>query len=62
MRNGGSPASERPPSVIFPERGGTRPMMLLSVVVLPAPFRPSRQTTSPSATSSERSYRMWLSP
>src|SRR6266545_5917867 len=35
-------------------------MMVLSAVVLPAPFRPTRQTTSRSRTSSETRRRMWL--
>ena len=37
-------------------------MMLRMVVVLPAPFRPSRQTTSPAATVRETADRMWLIP
>src|SRR3990170_3639410 len=35
-------------------------MMVRSVVVLPAPFRPTRQTTSRSRTSSDTRLRMWL--
>src|SRR6266481_6227526 len=35
-------------------------MMVRSVVVLPAPFRPTRHTTSRSRTSSETRRRMWL--
>ena len=31
-------------------RGGVSPMMLRTVVVLPAPLRPSRHTTSPAST------------
>ena len=42
--------------------GGVRPVMQRSVVVLPAPLRPSRATTSPSLTLSERPCRMWPSP
>src|SRR5215469_9439560 len=45
-----------------PRRRPTRPMMLFSVVVLPAPLRPSNVTTSPSRTSKSRPWRMWLSP
>src|SRR3989442_15957101 len=35
-------------------------MIVLSVVVLPAPLRPTRQTTSRAPTSSETDRRMWL--
>src|SRR2546428_12475907 len=36
-------------------------MMVRSVVVLPAPLRPTRQTTSRARTSRETRLRMWLS-
>src|SRR5438034_4064901 len=36
-----------------PRASGTRPMMLLSVVLLPAPFLPRRHTASPGSTRSE---------
>ena len=42
--------------------GRTRPMMLLSVVLLPTPLRPSSPTTSPRRTSRETPSRMWLLP
>src|SRR5512139_1770175 len=45
-----------------PSRRPTRPMMDFIVVVLPAPLRPSRVTTSPSPTSKSTPCRMWLSP
>src|SRR2546427_3161136 len=35
-------------------------MIVLRVVDLPAPFRPTRHTTSRAATSSETDLRMWL--
>src|SRR5688572_31679539 len=38
------------------------PMMALSVVVLPAPLRPSSVTTSPACTSKLTPCRMWDSP
>src|SRR5689334_20306540 len=38
------------------------PMIDLSVVVLPAPLRPSNVTTSPSCTSNATPWRMWDSP
>ena len=37
-------------------------MMLLSVVVLPAPFRPMSVTTSPAPTVSDTPWRMCASP
>ena len=40
-----------PSNVILPSRRGTMPMIDRSVVVLPAPLRPSSVTTSPAATS-----------
>src|SRR5690606_36966359 len=45
-----------------PERFGRMPMIALSVVVLPAPLRPSKVTTSPGRTSKETPCRTWLSP
>src|SRR3712207_1036091 len=47
---------------MLPARRPTRSMMERSVVVLPAPLRPSRVTTSPSRTSRSTPCRMWLSP
>ena len=46
----------------LPALGLTRPMMLLSVVLLPTPLRPIRPTTSPRPTSRETSLRIWLLP
>ncbi len=43
-----------------PARGRRYPMIARSVVVLPAPLRPTRQTTSRSRTSRETCRRMWL--
>jgi hypothetical protein len=40
----------------------TRPMMVLSVVLLPTPLRPKRPTTSPAPTCSVTPSRMWLLP
>src|SRR5215469_4131794 len=45
------PMSSRPSKRTEPARRVTMPMIDLSVVVLPAPLRPSRQTTSPARTS-----------
>ena len=50
---GGSPVTSRPSKITRPPDGRTRPITVLSVVLLPTPFRPSRPTTSPRATRSE---------
>ena len=47
-----------------PRAGLRKPMMVRKVVVLPAPLRPTRQTSSPARTSSEMPRRMrlpWIS-
>src|SRR5262245_5040624 len=43
-----------------PPLGRSAPMIVRSVVVLPDPLRPTRQTTSRGPTSSETRRRMWL--
>ena len=53
MVSGARPVTERPPSRISPSAGGWRPAMLRSVLDLPAPLGPTRQTISPSPTVSE---------
>src|ERR1700761_1586960 len=50
MRSIERPISSLPPNTTEPVRLRTMPMIALSVVVLPAPFRPRRVTTSPSRT------------
>ena len=62
MRCGSRPAMSHPLYRMVPLRGGLRPVIEQSVVVLPAPLRPSSATTSPSATFSDRPWRMWPSP
>src|SRR5882724_2816629 len=62
MAEGGSPWMGLPSSRMLPLRGAKRPMIDRSVVVLPAPLRPSRATTSPCSTRIERSNRTWESP
>src|SRR6201990_349941 len=52
----------RPRKSMLPSRRGTSPMIDFSVVVLPAPLRPSSVTTSPSRTSKSTPCRIWLSP
>ncbi len=56
------PIVSRPRKRTEPLRLGTRPMMDFMVVVLPAPLRPSRVTTSPSRTSKRTPCSTWLSP
>ena len=48
--SGAIPAIVRPRKVISPERGGSRPDIVRSVVVFPAPFAPISATISPSLT------------
>src|SRR3989442_9392464 len=59
---GGSLPISRPWKVTFPERTGSSPMMLSMVVVLPAPFRPTRHTASLLPTLSETRRRIWAGP
>src|SRR5580704_16181744 len=47
---GAAPVTSRPPSRSRPDRTGWTPAATRSVVVLPAPFGPSRATTWPAAT------------
>src|SRR5689334_8496696 len=56
------PMSSLPSWRTDPVRLPTMPMMDLSVVVLPAPLRPSSVTTSPARTSNETPCRTWDSP
>src|SRR2546428_154993 len=62
MRFEGRATSSCPSKRIEPSRRGTMPMMDLSVVVLPAPLRPSSVTTSPARTSKPTPCRMCDSP
>ena len=48
--------------VMRPRRARTTAMIVLSVVVLPAPFRPSRATASPAPTVSDTPCSTWLRP
>src|SRR5436190_19339795 len=54
--------SSRPSNCTEPERWPTIPMIDFSVVVLPAPLRPSSVTTSPARTSKVTPCRMCDSP
>ena len=56
------PATSWPLNMILPERGVTTPIRLFSVVLLPAPLRPSSATTSLRVTFSDTSNRMCESP
>src|SRR6185436_7781846 len=51
-----------PSNPIEPSRLGTMPMIARSVVVLPAPLRPRRVTTSPAGTSNVTPWRTCDSP
>ena len=51
-----------PSKVIVPDRGCMRPLMVRSVVVLPAPFAPSSVTISPGNTSRVIPWRAWMWP
>ena len=42
-----------------PPEGGSTPVRQLIVVVLPAPFGPSRQNTSPSPTANHGPFTAW---
>src|SRR5438309_6056892 len=52
----------RPSNSTEPARGRSRPMTLLSSVVLPTPLRPIRQTSSPGPTSRLTPRRTCVSP
>ena len=58
----GLPAMFSPSSTTDPARGFTTPIRLFSVVLLPAPLRPSSATTSFFSTRKPTSNRMWESP
>jgi hypothetical protein len=45
-----------------PSAGGCRPVMALSVVVLPAPLAPISETSSPSRTSKLTPLTAWMPP
>ena len=51
--NGRSPTMFRPSNSIVPATGRRNPMMVRRLVVLPAPLRPTRQTSSPALTSND---------
>src|SRR5262249_471971 len=51
-----------PSNLIEPLRLASMPMIARMVVVLPAPLRPSKVTTSPGFTSKVMGCRTWLSP
>src|ERR1044071_8105411 len=59
---GGSFVMSRPSSSMRPDVGLCSPMRQRRSVVLPAPLRPTRVTTSPSSTSRETPCSTWASP
>ncbi len=58
----GTASSDSPRKRTSPPRGGRSPEMARSVVVLPAPFEPSKVTISPSSTRSETPNSTCTSP
>src|SRR5262245_8459488 len=56
------PINSLPWNLIEPLRLASMPMMARMVVVLPAPLRPSKVTTSPALTSKLMPCSTWLSP
>src|SRR5262245_47906745 len=62
IRSEGWPTVSWPSKVTEPERLSTMPMTERRVVVLPAPLRPSRVTSSPRATSKSTPCKIWDSP
>ena len=59
---GAAPVISRSSNVTEPERALTRPMTVFKVVLLPMPFRPSKATSSPWATSRLIPCSTWLAP
>ena len=59
---GPAPSTGLPSASTRPESGLVRPAMMSSSVDLPQPRGPTRQTNSPSPTSSEMSSSAWTSP
>ncbi len=58
----GIPPISVPRSFTDPERGASRPEIVRSVVLLPAPFDPISVTISPSLTVSEMPFNAWIWP
>src|SRR3954452_13172937 len=54
MRSGDRPSMRLPSKAIVPRAGRRTPVIVISVVDLPAPLWPTRPTSSPSSTSSDR--------
>ena len=61
-RYGGTPARSRPPSVMVPSLGSSKPASIRISVVLPQPEGPSRQKNSRSKISSDRLSTATTSP
>src|ERR1700687_2174878 len=62
MAEGGKPPIDRPSRRMLPLLGASTPMLDRSVVVLPAPLRPSSATTSPCSIRSESPNKTWEAP
>ena len=59
---GSAPVTSRPASVTRPLTGRTNPATVFSNVVLPAPFGPTRATSSPSSTCNDTPCRATTAP
>src|SRR5262245_24986815 len=62
MACAGKPPIAWPANVTCPRLGFHKPMIVRSVVVLPAPLRPKSTVRSPSGTSKSTPCRMWYCP
>ena len=58
----GVPSRRWPSNQISPSRGRRSPLIVLSVVDLPAPFEPISVTISPSSIVIEMPLRAWILP
>ena len=62
MPTGLFPSMRDPWNSTFPEEGRSKPVRVLRIVDLPAPFDPMIEKTSPSWTSKLTSQSAWASP
>src|SRR5271167_1580611 len=62
LMSSGCFTTSNPPTVAFPEVGGSNPHRMRMVVDLPAPFGPRKPKISPGVTSSDTSFTAMKSP
>ena len=62
ISSGASPTIDCPSNTISPATGASAPVIVISVVDLPAPLWPTRPTNSPSLTSSVRPWTAAMRP